>query len=465
MATTHFNNRRDFWANTIPSQFEGAPFRLGMYMARDRYEAIMKTLMYTDKQSPAYQDKFWEIREIVAAWNAHVGSTFKPSWVSCLDESMSKWLNKYSCPGFIVCPRKPWPFGNEWHSICCGESQIMWQIELVEGKDRPPEMAPPEHADQGKTVGLLLRLTEPIWHSSRVVILDSGFCVLKGIIALRQKGVFASALIKKRRYWPAYVPGDDIDRHFDDKEVGYVDALQGYLEDRPFHVFAMKEPDYVMKLMSTYGTNERVGKVRMRLTPEKIEFKYPEVVYNHYQYRDAVDSHNSSRMYPIALEETWKTNRWESRVFAFLLAITEVNCRLAHTNIYGADPISQQDFRRQFAKALIYNPYQTSQEGYPRVSPRKGPPEAAAACHRRESLPPYRTWNGGKMVHCRTQYIQLKCSGCHSKTRQYCPCYPGSTIPPLYPAPFFVYCAKAEGVRSWMLCLEDKSNTKSMRNT
>ena len=28
------------------------------------------------------------------------------------------------------------------------------------------------------------------------------------------------------------------------------------MHDIPFHIYAMKEPDYVMKLMSTYGTNE-----------------------------------------------------------------------------------------------------------------------------------------------------------------------------------------------------------------
>ena len=27
-----------------------------------------------------------------------------------------------------------------------------------------------------------------------------------------------------------------------------------------FHVYAMKEPDYVMSIMSTYGTNQRMGK-------------------------------------------------------------------------------------------------------------------------------------------------------------------------------------------------------------
>ena len=36
------------------------------------------------------------------------------------------------------------------------------------------------------------------------------------------------------------------------------------MEEVPFHVYAMKEPDYVMLLMSTYGTNLRTGKETSR---------------------------------------------------------------------------------------------------------------------------------------------------------------------------------------------------------
>jgi hypothetical protein len=36
----------------------------------------------------------------------------------------------------------------------------------------------------GKTVGLLLCLSKSIWGSARIIILDSGFCALKGIIEL-----------------------------------------------------------------------------------------------------------------------------------------------------------------------------------------------------------------------------------------------------------------------------------------
>ena len=106
----------------------------------------------------------------------------------------------------------------------------------------------------GKAVGTLLCLTEPVWGSGRVFVLDSGFCVLQAIVELRKKGLFAVALIKKHCYWPKYNPGNSIVSHFAEKGIGESDALQGMLDNVKFHVAAMKEPDCVMMFMTTNGT-------------------------------------------------------------------------------------------------------------------------------------------------------------------------------------------------------------------
>ena len=110
-----------------------------------------------------------------------------------------------------------------------------------------------------KTVGLILRMMKTIWHSSRVVIMDSGFCVLKGLVELAKRGVYGSTVVKKRRYWPKYINGDEIDQYFQNKQVGYQDYLPGLLDNVPFHLFCLKEEDYVMKMISTYGTTEKKG--------------------------------------------------------------------------------------------------------------------------------------------------------------------------------------------------------------
>ena len=36
--------------------------------------------------------------------------------------------------------------------------------------------------------------------------------------------------------------------------MGKVDAIKGVLDDVPFYSYAIKEPDYVVQIMSTNGT-------------------------------------------------------------------------------------------------------------------------------------------------------------------------------------------------------------------
>ena len=69
----------------------------------------------------------------------------------------------------------------------------------MEGRDHPEERPKdPIVKKYGKTVALLLTMCKPLYSTGKVVMLDSGFCVLRGIIELRKKGVFAGALIKKK---------------------------------------------------------------------------------------------------------------------------------------------------------------------------------------------------------------------------------------------------------------------------
>ena len=102
--------------------------------------------------------------------------------------------------------------------------------------------------------------------------------------------------------------------------MGDADAIRGELDGIPFHIYAMKEPDYKMQIMSTYGTLKRKGIKNKRHwmeggTKHVITFCYPEVVHNHYAFRVMIDNHNSQQIHPIYLEESWMTTRWPNRVF------------------------------------------------------------------------------------------------------------------------------------------------------
>ncbi len=72
-----------------------------------------------------------------------MAAVFLAGWIVCLGESMAIWHNKWTCLGVVICPRKPHPFGNEYHGACCGLLTIMFVIKMVEGKDAPSVLCQP----------------------------------------------------------------------------------------------------------------------------------------------------------------------------------------------------------------------------------------------------------------------------------------------------------------------------------
>ena len=153
MATINGPDKVEFWSMGEVDYFVGASMRLGSYMSRMCFESILKALSITLQERPAFMDHFWEVREIVKAWNSNMVEQFTPSWVSCLDKSMSTWTNKYS-----------------YHMVCCSISGILYQMELVEGKDAPSQVIP-KFNSLGQTVWLLFHVLEPLFGKGHVVIL------------------------------------------------------------------------------------------------------------------------------------------------------------------------------------------------------------------------------------------------------------------------------------------------------
>ena len=125
---------------------------------------------------------------------------------------------------------------------------------MVEGKDRPTNAPHLPHVEHGKTTSLCLRLLLPMLNAGKVVIIDSGFCVLLAIIEMCKHGARASALTKNRRNWLKHVKGDEIRNHFEDKNPGDCDCLPGELKGVKFKITCMKESDYTIMLMTSYGT-------------------------------------------------------------------------------------------------------------------------------------------------------------------------------------------------------------------
>jgi hypothetical protein len=183
-----------------------------------------------------------------------------------------------------------------------------------------------------------------------------------------------------------------------------------------------------MMMMSTYGLMERSGRNTSREVPVmggamgRVHFQYPEVIGNHFKYRHLVDDHNAKRHSPISLEVVWATKTWEKRVFAFLLAVTEVNVKLGAEYFYGMEQLSMIKFRKRFSKELIYNKYITMEEADAVAATARA---SRQTIHEALKIPVKMKFKLTRLVRSNMKYGQYKCNSCPRRVRTYCKCSPG----------------------------------------
>ena len=84
------------------------------------------------------------------------------------------------------------------------------------------------------------------------------------------------------------------------KGVGDVDAVQGSIIGESYHIMSIKEPDYVMLMMMTYGTLENLGgsdtQWRYKGAGGELvtkRFNYRGVFGDHFHYRYQVDDNKN----------------------------------------------------------------------------------------------------------------------------------------------------------------------------
>ncbi len=181
---------------------------------------------------------------MIDGFNDHYIKKYAPGWISCTEESMIYWLNKY-CPDLMCVPVKPHAFGNEYQTICDGDiskgAPTMFCMKLIEGKDWPTQLGPKNLDTCGMTAGLMLQMSPNLSNPGKIVTMDSCFSALKDILAMRKKGVFGHVLTKTRRKgWPVLIPDKYIDEYFPVKQIGYHETLELVVNGVNF-IFTLKK--------------------------------------------------------------------------------------------------------------------------------------------------------------------------------------------------------------------------------
>ena len=105
-------DRRLSWSPKLVSNREESPFRLQKYMALCRFISITSAMTFTNKPSPSFLDRFHDVRQMINSFNEHYLDNYTPSWISCLDELMNSFLDRF-CQRFMSVPRKTHPIVNK----------------------------------------------------------------------------------------------------------------------------------------------------------------------------------------------------------------------------------------------------------------------------------------------------------------------------------------------------------------
>ena len=431
---------KDFFPTRERNIYWNPPF-LGAVISGKRFSKIGEGIRLNNDVPPTYKDRFFWVRNMIDGFNHNMSKTFNPAWMVCVDESMVVFYNKYA-PGWIAVKRKPHPLGNEYHTTACCESKIIFCIELVEGKSAPKlgphREAEFEHEFDSKIAALVVRMTRPIWGSGRAVIMDSGFGYVASMVQLKAKGLFATTVIKKKRFWPKYTKAIDAVNEMDGKEVGTMKVRIGsYISgegQESITLVALADSLFTSLMLTNWSTTRRGGRPKVRrVGGELVTFEYGEVQNHYYQGRHAVDDNNNNRQGCLSFEEVFQLKDWAMRQFGFVIALCQTNAFLAfncfNVNKHSQDqPLGKAQFTRMLAKELIENKLWVSQkekESQEDEATNGSRRTRRVEDHELMKIPSYRgKWNGRCFRKVKDSYQKYKCSsqGCIKRVRTYCKC-------------------------------------------
>ena len=151
--------------------------------------------------------------------------------------------NMHTCPGFMFVPQKPWlVFGNEYHKVCCGNTGIMFAMEIVKGKDASQSR---QHQESSR---VWWSWWEDCWPIALPLKVDLGvskdnhswqwILCTEGNHWIRKNWLYALALTKRRRFLPKCIRGgEEIKACFKSLECDFADAWPGKLDNIPFHMY------------------------------------------------------------------------------------------------------------------------------------------------------------------------------------------------------------------------------------
>ncbi len=159
-------------------------------------------------------------------------------------------------------------------------------IQLQDCPTKGPHFQPRFQYCMSKTASYCCRLTELMWGTNCVCLLDLGFGYCKVLTELEKKGVKATIMLKRKGVsWPAGSHANNITCHMQGKDVGYQTAHKASnpnYPDKNLWIVAMADSKHTSIMCNTWSTTLLKGKRTRQVGRELIKIDYSKYIYWYY---------------------------------------------------------------------------------------------------------------------------------------------------------------------------------------
>jgi hypothetical protein len=285
------------------------------------------------------------LQDFVDNFNEHRATTFNASDLICVDESMSRWYGlggvwiNMGLPMYIAMDRKP-DNGCKIQNAACARSGVMLCLKLVKSAVQEAQGYTEGDVDDSDNTKLphggkvLLELTQPFFHTPRIICADSYFASVAAADALLQVGLRFIGMVKtsNKRFPHAWLKQQEMAVRGD--RIGLVRRDS---EGQPtMHAICVLDKDRQYMISTTSSMQE--GKVQERTRwrqlddtansdPAKVDVSIvPTLIAECFFSASAsIDQHNRARQNDLKLEKKLQTHDWSKRVALSILGMIIVD--------------------------------------------------------------------------------------------------------------------------------------------
>lgn len=324
------------------------------------------------------QDPWKEVRSLVDGFNLWRKKVLEPGAHVVVDEVMCAWrgadaeYNADGAPHVTKIIRKPEGVGIEMKAMADGETGIIMQLDIMEGKVRQRKKDF-YNETQSEGAAVILRLMKHWLKSFRVVHADSAFSSVLTLMHLRRYCLHFMGIVKTaHREFPLKYLLSRSDEFTGHNRGGHI-LLQSSkdsngLSHPPIYALAWYDRKAKCIVSSCGSTRNCAPYERNRhkkaiqdgvfvTIPYKKYVKQPELINTFFSCFHKIDVNDHMRQGSLALEKSWLTHKWYIRFFTSIYGICVVDAYLAYR--YDAKmhfiskPMSFTDFCYELAFSLV----------------------------------------------------------------------------------------------------------------